>query len=266
MTVTPDFIVWDAGGANNSTYKAAVTATFVDFKVSKFSGDLLELIADFDIVANTSTGRGALQLGTTHVGQLGASMGRIDVQTSAGVYGTTSNWVCKDNDTARAINTLLVQETLAEHNKPKGVERGSIVWRGTSGVVPTPFNFYKDEDTATFYAPVNWQLNSTACEVDVTLRKTGRDAISVTTHDENTGKGPDRPIGGSTGQDPVTALPNTRGYNQQAADKFGSDFSSIIGSRTLEILHRVKRRHRAQCQSPRRIARHRATTFSAASG
>ena len=173
LTVTPDFIVWDAGGANNSTYKAAVTATFVDFKVSKYSGDLLELIADYDIVANTSTGRGALQLGTTHVGQLGASMGRIDVQTSAGVYGTTSNWVCKDNDTARAINTLLVQETLARHNKPKGVERGSIVLRGTSAAVPEPFNFYKDLDTATSYAPVNWQLNATACEVDVTLRKTG---------------------------------------------------------------------------------------------
>lgn len=239
LTVTPDFIVWDAGGANNSTYKTAVTATFVDFKVSKFSGDLLELIADYDIVANTSTGRGALQLGTTHVGQLGASMGRIDVQTSAGVYGSSSNWVCQDNDTARAINTVLVQETLARHNKPKGVERGSIVLRGTSAAVPEPFNYYQDLDTATFYAPVNWQLNATACEVDVTLRKTGRDAISMTTQEQGTGKGPDTPIGGSTGQDPVTALPNTRGYNQQAAEKFGGDFSSIIGSRTLEAYYTV---------------------------
>jgi len=240
LTVTPDFIVWDAGGANNSTYKAAVTATFVDFKVSKYSGDLLELIADYDIVANTSTGRGALQLGTTHVGQLGASMGRIDVQTSAGVYGTTSNWVCKDNDTARAINTLLVQETLARHNKPKGVERGSIVLRGTSAAVPEPFNFYKDLDTATFYAPVNWQLNATACEVDLTLRKTGRDAISMTTQEQGTGKGPDTTVGGSTGQDPVTALPNTRGYNQQAADIFAQDWSSVIGAgETKEFYYTV---------------------------
>jgi hypothetical protein len=239
LTVTPDFIVWDAGGANNSTYKTAVTATFVDFKVSKFSGDLLELIADYDIVANTSTGRGALQLGTTHVGQLGQSMGRIDVQTSAGVYGTTSNWVCQDNDTARAINTVLVQETLARHNKPKGVERGSIVLRGTSAAVPEPFNYYQDLDTATFYAPVNWQLNATACEVDVTLRKTGRDAISMTTQEQGTGKGPDTPIGGSTGQDPVTALPNTRGYNQQAADIFAEDWTSVIGSETLEAYYTV---------------------------
>ena len=240
LTVTPDFLVWDANGSNNSTYKNALTTTFVDFKVSKFSGDLLELIDDYDIVANTSTGRGTLQLGTTHVGQLGASMGRIDVQTSAGVYGTTSNWVCQDNDTARPINTLLVEETLARHNKPKGVERGSIVSRGTSGIVPTPLSFLKDDDTATFYALVNWQLNATACEVDVTLRKTGRDAISVTTHDENTGKGPDRPIGGSTGQDPVTALPNTRGYNQQAADIFAQDWSSVIGAgETKEMYYTV---------------------------
>ncbi len=239
LTVTPDFLVWDANGSNNSTYKNALTTTFVDFSVGKFSGDLLELIADYDIVANASTGRGALQLGTTHVGQLGASMGRIDVQTSAGVYGTTSNWVCKDNDTTRAINTLLVQETLARHNKPKGLERGSIVLRGTSAAVPSPFNFYKDLDTATFYAPVNWQLNATACEVDLTLRKTGRDAISMTTHDENTGKGPDRPIGGSTGQEPVTALPNTRGFNTQAATKFAEDWSAVIGSETLEAYYTV---------------------------
>ncbi len=239
LTVTPDFLVWDANGVNNSTYKTALTTTFVDFKVSKFSGDLLEFIPDYDIVANASTGRGALQLGTTNVGQLGASMGRIDVQTSAGVYGATSNWVCQDNDTTRAINTLLVQETLARHNKPKGLERGSIVLRGTSAGVPSPFNFYKDLDTATSYAPVNWQLNATGCEVDLTLRKTGRDAISMTTHDENTGKGPDRPIGGSTGQDPVTALPNTRGFNQQAADIFAEDWSGVIGSETLEAYYTV---------------------------
>ena len=239
LTVTPDFIVFDANAGANNGYKAALTTTFVDFKVSKFSGDLLEFIPDFDIVANATTGRGALELGTTNVGQLGASMGRIDVQTSAGVYGTTSNWVCKDNDTTRAINTLLVQETLARHNKPKGLERGSIVLRGTSAAVPSPFNFYKDLDTATFYAPVNWQLNATACEVDLTLRKTGRDAISMTTHDENTGKGPDRPIGGSTGQEPVTALPNTRGFNTQAATKFAEDWTAVIGSETLEAYYTV---------------------------
>ncbi len=239
LTVTPDFIVFNANGALSSTYKTALTTKFVDFKVIKFSGDLLEFIPDYDIVANATTGRGALELGTTNVGQLGASMGRIDVQTSAGVYGTTSNWVCKDNDTTRAINTLLVQETLARHNKPKGLERGSIVLRGTSAAVPQPFNFYKDLDTATSYAPVNWQLNATACEVDLTLRKTGRDAISMTTHDENTGKGPDRPIGGSTGQDPVTAIANTRGYNQQAAEIFAEDWSAVIGSETLEAYYTV---------------------------
>ena len=239
LTVTPDFVVYDADGEEHAGYKAALTTTFVNFKVSKFSGDLLELIANYDIVANASTGRGQLQLGTTHIGQLGASMGRIDVQTSAGVYNTTSNWVCQDNDTTRPINTLLVQETLARHNKPKGVERGSIVLRGTSADVSKPFACYKDLDTATFYAVVNWQLNATACEVDVTLRKTGRDAISMTTQEQGTGKGPDTPIGGSTGQEPVTVLPNTRGFNTQAATKFAEDWSAVIGSETLEAYYTV---------------------------
>ena len=147
-------------------------------------------------------------------------MGPYRVETSAGMYGSSSNWVCQDNDTARAINTLAVEETLARHNKPKGVERGTIVLRGTSAALPEPFNFYKDLDTATFYAPVNWQLNATACEIDVTLRKTGRDAISMTTQEQGTGKGPDTPIGGSDRTGSCDGFAQTRGYNQQASETF----------------------------------------------
>ena len=239
LSITPSIAVFDSNGALSSTYLAALSVNYVKLTVQKWSNNQLELINDFDIVSNATTGRGSLDLGRTYVGALAASMGQITVQTSAGVYGTTSNWVCNDNDTTRAINTLLVQETLARHNKPKGLERGSIVLRGTSAAVPSPFNFYKDLDTATSYAPVNWQLNATACEVDLTLRKTGRDAISMTTHDENTGKGVDTTVGGSTGQNVVQALPSVRGYNAQAADIFAEDWSAVIGSETLEAYYTV---------------------------
>jgi hypothetical protein len=220
LSITPTIAVFDSNGALSSTYLAALSVNYVQLTVQKWSNNQLELVNDFDIVANATTGRGSLDLGRTYVGALAASMGQITVQTSAGVYGTTSNWVCQDNDTTRAINTLLVQETLQRHNKPKGLERGSIVLRGTSAAVPSPFNFYKDLDTATFYAPVNWQLNATGCELDLTLRVTGRDAISVTTQEQNTGKGVDTTVGGSTGQNVVQALPSVRGYKRTGSRHF----------------------------------------------
>ena len=240
LSITPSIAVFDNVGSLSSTYLAALSVNYVQLTVQKWSNNQLELIKDFNIVANATTGRGSFNLGRTYVGALGMSMGRIDVQTSAGVYSTSNNWVCQDNDDNRAINTLAVEETLQRHNKPKGVERGSIVLRGTSAAVPEPFNFYKDLDTATFYAPVNWQLNATACEVDVTLRITGRDAISVTTQEQGTGKGVDTTVGGSTGQNVVQALPSVRGYNAQAADIFAQDWSSVIGAgETKEMYYTV---------------------------
>lgn len=237
LSVTVDYDVFDENLALSSTYKAATTLTLEAFQVRKFTGDQLELVPNYDIVANTTAGRGSLDLGTTVVGDRGF-FGSIEVQTSAGVYGSTTNWVCKANNTQRQINTLAVEETLHRHNQPKGVERGSMVLRGTSAAVPTPLNFYKDLDTGTFYAPVNWQLNATACEVDVTLRKTGRDAISVTTEVQDAVRVP-VPSSGSTGQPVAPQLPVTRGFNVQAAEKFAETWTGVIGSETLEAYYTV---------------------------
>lgn len=237
LSVTVDYDVFDENLALSSTYKAATTLTLEAFQVRKFTGDQLELVPDYDIVANTANGRGSLDLGTTVIGDRGF-FGSVEVQTSSGVYGSTIKWVCQANNTQRQINTLAVQETLHRHNKPKGLERGSIVLRGTSAAVPSPFNFYKDLDTATSYAPVNWQLNATACEVDLTLRKTGRDAISVTTEVQDAVRVP-VPSSGSTGQPVAPNLPVTRGFNVQAASKFAEDWSAVIGSETLEAYYTV---------------------------
>ena len=237
LSVTVDYDVFDENLALSSTYKAATTLTLTAFQVRKFTGDQLELVPNYDIVANTTAGRGSLDLGTTVVGDRGF-FGSIEVQTSAGVYGSTTNWVCKANNTQRQINTLAVEETLHRHNQPKGVERGSIVLRGTSAAVPTPLKFYKDLDTGTFYAPVNWQLNATACEVDVTLRKTGRDTISVTTEVQDAVRVP-VPSSGSTGQPVAPQLPVTRGFNVQAAEKFAETWTGVIGSEPLEDYYTV---------------------------
>lgn len=237
LSVTVDYDVFNENLALSSTYKAATTLTLEAFQVRKFTGDQLELVPNYDIVANTVNGRGSLDLGTTVIGDRGF-FGSVEVQTSSGVYGSTIKWVCQANNTQRQINTLAVQETLARHNKPKGLERGSIVLRGTSAAVPSPFNFYKDLDTATSYAPVNWQLNATACEVDLTLRKTGRDAISVTTEVQDAVRVP-VPTSGSTGQPVAPNLPVTRGFNVQAASKFAENWAGVIGSETLESYYTV---------------------------
>jgi hypothetical protein len=237
LSVTVDYDVFNENLALSSTYKAATTLTLETFQVRKFTGDQLELVPNYDIVANTVNGRGSLDLGTTVIGDRGF-FGSVEVQTSSGVYGSTIKWVCQANNTQRQINTLAVQETLARHNKPKGLERGSIVLRGTSAAVPSPFNFYKDLDTATSYAPVNWQLNATACEVDLTLRKTGRDAISVTTEVQDAVRVP-VPTSGSTGQPVAPNLPVTRGFNVQAASKFAENWAGVIGSETLESYYTV---------------------------
>ena len=97
-------------------------------------------------------------------------MGRIEVQTSVGVYGTSDNWVTQASSDARPINELCVQEVLAGHTRARNLERGGIVFRGTA-TPPKPFSRFYDNDGGNYYTAINWQLQATPCEVDVTLRK-----------------------------------------------------------------------------------------------
>ena len=240
VSVTPELLVFDSNGVNSTTYANALTTRVAVLAMEKRTEDTREAVEDFDIVARTSAGRGVIDLGTTYVGQLGNGMGRIDVQTSAGVYGSTQNWVNQASDDTREINTLAVEEVLAQHNSPRQVERGSIVLRGTSTTLPKPYSRFKDTDNGNFYTALNWQLNATQCEVDVTLRKTGRDAISVTTAAENTGKDVGTVGVNGSGQNTTTAVPVTRGYNTQANTIFAQDWSSVIGAgETLEAYYTV---------------------------
>ena len=240
VEITTELLVFDENGQNNTTYRNALTALMVQLVFTKWSNDQLELIDDFDIVATTDTGRSSIDLGTTIVGQLGSVMGRIDVQTSAGVYGSTVDWVCQADDQEREINSLAVAEILAMHNKPKGLERGSIVYRGTVPNIQAPYKFLLDYDSANVYTPINWQLNATNCDIDVTLRKVGRDAISLTTEQQNTGDATRLPAGGSTGQGVSKPLPAVRTYNRESVLKFNENWTSIIGTdETLEAYYTI---------------------------
>ena len=75
--------------------------------------------------------------------------------------------------------------------------------------------------------------------MDITLRITGRDAISVTTQEQNTGKNV-TPLPGSDVIDDIEPVANTRGFNAQAADIFAQDWSSLLpASETVEAYYTV---------------------------
>lgn len=235
LQVTVDTIVIDTNNNQNATFENALSVNHLELVVAKFAvaDQQLELLQDFDIVASAPAGRTSTHLGTTYIGQLGASMGRIDVQTSVSpfiVTGSTTNWVNQASATERRINTLCVEEVLANHQRWLELEKGTIVLRGTSTSTPKPFNRYKDEDTGIYYTPLSYQLNATDASVDVSLRRTGRNAISVTTSNENTTKGPDVNVDTDTTNNPGSLRNPTTGFAAKANLAFATDFSSIIGA------------------------------------
>lgn len=228
LTVTASVQAYNTQGQESSTLQAALTIDWAYMYVQKWSGDQLELINNFDFVAQSTLGQNKRNIGTTYVGALGASMGRIEVQTSAGVYGTTDNWVNQASNDARPINELCVEELLAGHTRARTLEKGSIVFRGTA-TPPKPFSRFYDSDTATTYTPINWELQATPCEVGVTLRFVGRNAISITTDYANTGRVPDG-VAGDTLQGAVKPADIMYGYNSDARDNFDGDWSAVIGA------------------------------------
>lgn len=239
LKVTPKVQAYNPQAQASATLQAALTISVKYLTVTKWSGDELELIDSFDWTARSTVGQNKQHLGTTYVGGLGASMGRIEVQTSAGVYGTSDNWVTQRDNTERPINKKCVEEVLAGHTQARQLERGSIVFRGTA-TPPKPFSRFYDNDTGNYYSAINWQLQATPGEVDVTLRKIGRNAIGITTEATNTGKIPDVPST-DTQQGAVKPQPPLMySYNDRARTYFDGDWSAVIGgSETKEMYYTV---------------------------
>jgi len=236
LSVTATVKALDNGGSASPTYTSALTANFSGITVARYRNGEPVQREDFDIICQADTGRFSYDLGTSYIG--GVASNQIKIETQANLYKTSTNWVNQASDTTRSINRLSVAETLFAHNQPRNVERGSIVLRGTSATVPKPFARFLDNDTGTYYWPVNYVHHATRQEVDVTLRKMSRNALSAVFEEADvTG---DRFDNGTTdGQEPSKPVPVVRSYNANALTKFGGDFSSIIGSRTLEAYYTV---------------------------
>ena len=232
--VTP--IVLDSYGDENSTLRADWTGiTFKHVLLAYYSQDGLSALPNFDYVATSTYGRGSYEMGKTHIGDLPVAMGGVEVQTGSTTWEVNNNWACQADSTERNINVLAVEETLAAHYKARYLERGSIVLRGRFAEPSKPFSRFYDNDTGIYYSAINWTLRSSMSEMDVTLRKLGRNAIDITTNYENPGDISRDPTEGNQGISTGRPDPIMFSYNNRARLIFNQTWTSVVGTGTMEM-------------------------------
>lgn len=191
---------------------------------------------NFDVVANSNFGRGKIDLGKTYIGSLHQNVGGIMVETSSGVFQTSTNWSTQRYDYDDECNQTGVREVLAAHYKSRKVERGNIVMRG-NGVAPAPFDMFVDDDTTDIYQTINYRLATTPAEVEVTLHKVGTDGQAQTTttsKDFGTSPIPNPGPGVGAGSTIGNVVKGESQYNNDAYSIFNETWTSVIGSETLE--------------------------------
>ena len=201
-----------------------------------YGSDTVEPAPSYDVVANSTFGRGSIDLGKTYIGELHQNVGGIMVEYNPGVWATTSNWSTMRYDYDGECNQIGVREVLAAHYKPRRVERGNIVMRG-NGVVRPPFWMFVDDDTSDIYQCINYRFASTPAEVEVTLHKVGTDGQAQTTSTgKQFGKSPLPDPGPGLGKGDSFGVGFTSGFdfNGDAADAFGQDYSSVFTGETIE--------------------------------
>ena len=237
ITITPTIEAYDSFGVLDATATAALTSQFTTLYFTAYSNNALAVVPDFTYQARTTFGRGKIDLGKTHVGGLGIGMGSIQVATSVTAWNLTNNWVNQASATQREINKLCVEEVLAAHYKSRKVERGSIVYRGSNATPGKPFSRYFNNDDGEYFAALNWELNSTACEIALTLRKVGRNAVGITTEAVDTGDPLRGPVDTTEGQSSTRPTDIMFSYNTQARANFDGDWSGVIGTETKEMYY-----------------------------
>ena len=238
LSITPEILIYDKNAAYNATFTAATTVTWQRFgAVSYASDDETRLLTNFDIVAETTTGKGEIDLGFTHIGHLASETGRIDVQTSAGVYGSSEAWVNNSSSTERQINKLLVEEVLALNKKSAYVERGTVYIQ--NGSLPFPYLRYYDNDNGRYYTALTWTWNAGEALLDLTLRNIGRNFEYITS---DTSGGTRNPFLDNVLTSQSTKPGNVmHGYNAESEAIFNAWTSgTIIGAgTTLEAYYTV---------------------------
>lgn len=238
LSVTPEILIYDRNFEYDATLTAATTVTWQRFGASSYaSDDELRLLTDFDIVAETTTGKGEIDLGFTHIGGLASETGRIDVQVSAGVYGSSDAWVNNSSSSERQINKLLVEEVLALNKKSAYVERGTVYIQ--DGTLPFPYLRYYDDDNGRYYTALTWSWNAGEALLDLTLRNIGRNFEFITSDEQGGTRNPFLDdVVHNQGTKPGNVM---YGYNAEAEEIFDAWTSgTVIGAgKTLEAYYTV---------------------------
>jgi len=232
VQVTASILCYDRDGDYSQTLQDTIdTQTYALYFT--YGNDTVEPAPSYDVVANSTFGRGSIDLGKTYIGELHQNVGGIMVETSVGVFQTSINWSTQRYDYDAECNQVGVREVLAAHYKPRAVERGNIVMRG-NGVAPPPFYMFVDDDTTDIYQCINYRLASTPAEVEVTLHKVGTDGqAQTTTTTKGFGKSPLPDPGPGLGEGGTFGVGFTSGFDFNGdATELATDFSwsSILGA------------------------------------
>ena len=235
LQVTPGIFCFDRDGVYSQTLQDTITSQEWDLYMAYGQG-VVHPAPNFDVVANSTFGRGSIDLGKTFLGELHQNVGGIMVETSANVFQTSSNWSTVRFDYDDSCNVTGVREVLAAHYKARVVERGNIVMRGDK-VAPAPFDIFIDDDTTDKYQCINYRLSTTPAEIEVTLHKVGTDGQSTTTSTtKEYGKSPVPDPGPGLGKGETFSDTFNSGFdfNEDAAEKFEQDWSSVFSGETVE--------------------------------
>lgn len=228
---------YDRDGEYSQTLQDTIDTTTAALYFTYGSGQAQVVEApSFDIVAESTFGRGSIDLGKTFTGSLHENIGGIMVETAANVFTTSNNWSTVSYDYDDDCNEVGVREVLAAHYKSRRVERGNIVMRG-NGEAPAPFALFIDDDTTDVYQCINYRLVSTPAEIEVTLHKVATDgqAQTTTTGKDYSLKPWPRPRPGlGKGQTFGSNIPSGFDFNNDAADAFTQDYSSVFTGETIE--------------------------------
>jgi hypothetical protein len=241
-SLTAWLYAYDYEGYIDTAYTNACTINFNEIGLYRRSKGDIQLSQSFDYVAKQDNGRTDIDYGQTLIGDRGSNtyFGGIQVYDGSDWIASTG-WVNHDQDTARTVNQLAVEEICANHKAAKAIEKGTIVHDSQVDLVYW-YARYKDITTELFYSPLRQEFKFTPQLTDVALLRHGRTYSAITVDKEDL-KGPeDNSYTPPTQNDLNTAdmfvdpgKPETQIYHNLARYNVDNwDTNYVVGGATVE--------------------------------
>jgi len=236
----------EADGAVTTDFTNTTYATYSvrNLKCAIFDDDQEQEFGSVDITSTGDQGRFEQDLGETLVGDRITSRGRMGVITvfDGSSYVDADDWRSLNSTTASlSINKLATRERMAFHRTGKRMERGQLLGTGNGYLAPYTI-LTNAEDSREYYITMLRYIASDD-EYDVTLILAGRDTTGITAVQDNARPSKDvtPPDAGNVPQPALLGasannIVNTSyvSYNPLARSRFGTTWTSVIGTETLE--------------------------------